>query len=166
MRAPNLFLIISWISVSCRLYTRTCILRSPWWDDLFVLLYPLVTTTGSIAVCSSVNHGLGKHFLTLTSIELIEFLKCFFVANAAYTSATTFIKLTLLFQYMRILDRGTRTYMIWVIVAIFTALWGIAFSFLLAWVPRIPVSEFWTQSSDGFCYGFGAKTPHETARHL
>jgi hypothetical protein len=33
------FLTLSWIFVCFRIYVRIRIVRSPWWDDLFVALY-------------------------------------------------------------------------------------------------------------------------------
>jgi len=36
---PIAFLVTSWICVTSRLYTRFYVIRSPWWDDLFVFLY-------------------------------------------------------------------------------------------------------------------------------
>lgn len=32
------FQLISWTCVLSRLYTRLAIIKSPWWDDLFVVL--------------------------------------------------------------------------------------------------------------------------------
>lgn len=78
------------------------------------------------------------------------------MANAAYTSSTTFIKLALLFQYLRVYERGTVMHRICIIVAIFTALWGAAYSFM-AWVPCFPVSAFWDITAEGRCYGFGSR---------
>lgn len=43
-------------------------------------------------------------------------------------------------------------------VAIFTGLWGFAYSFL-AWIPCFPVSAFWDISLDGRCYGYGSRVP-------
>ncbi|KAI1875455.1 hypothetical protein JX265_004513 [Neoarthrinium moseri] len=84
----------------------------------------------------------------------------FYVENATYCSSAAFIKLALLLQYLRIFDRGTSMYKITLGVTIFTALWGIAYS-VIAWVPCVPVSDYWDLYSDGKrCYGYGSHTPY------
>ncbi|ORY65963.1 uncharacterized protein BCR38DRAFT_456638 [Pseudomassariella vexata] len=152
------FLLFSWICVAGRLYTRVKIIRSPGWDDLFVVLYLFTTTAGTIAICLSVDHGLGQHVATLDPSTVMNYLKCFYVMNAAYVSSTTFIKLALMFQYLRIYDQATMMYRTCQAVTIFTALWGFAYSFI-AWVPCFPIWQFWTGDPGAQCYGYGSIIP-------
>ncbi len=81
-------------------------------------------------------------------------MKTFYVANASFIGAVTFIKLSLLFQYLRIYERGSpiHRFCVWLIVVI--SVWGIVFSFM-AWVPCFPVHGYWDQTADSRCYGFG-----------
>ncbi|KAI2470664.1 hypothetical protein F4781DRAFT_164982 [Annulohypoxylon bovei var. microspora] len=149
-------LIVSWICVVLRLYVRFRIVQAPGWDDLCVILYLLMVTAGSLAVCIAVTYGLGKHFLTLASWQSKGFLKTFYVGNATYVTATALIKEALLLQYLRVFERGifVRRFLIFLIV--FTALWGIAYSFL-AWVPCIPVADFWDNGGGPTCFGYGSQ---------
>ncbi|KXJ86588.1 hypothetical protein Micbo1qcDRAFT_110462, partial [Microdochium bolleyi] len=156
---PITFLSVAWICIVNRLYIRYFVVKSPGWDDFFVVLYAAMTTAGTAAIANSaVNHGFGEHFLSLGLETMNDFSKDFYVGNAAYTSATTFIKLALLLQYLRVFERGTRIHSLCVITAVITALWGLAFS-ILAWVPCWPVSDFWDAASANQCFGFGSKIP-------
>lgn len=90
--------------------------------------------------------------------HLADHKQLFYVANATYISATTFIKLSLLCQYLRIYERGSAIRLSCVFLIVTIGLWGAAFSFM-AWVPCFPVSAYWDVTPDappsGSCYGFG-----------
>ncbi|KAI0599508.1 hypothetical protein F4775DRAFT_113139 [Biscogniauxia sp. FL1348] len=153
------FMIISWIFVCLRLYVRFKVVRAPGWDDLCVILYLLTTTTGSIAICVAVRYGLGQHFLNLQPWQWEGYLQSFYVGNACYVSSATFIKEALLLQYLRVFERGyfiMRRLIVCVIV--FTALWGLAYS-VLAWMPCIPVWQFWVSDPGANCYAYGSPEP-------
>ncbi len=87
----------------------------------------------------------------------------FYILNASYTSSTAFIKLSLLFQYLRVVKRGTFTWKICVFLIIIISLWGFAFSFM-AWVPCFPIHKYWDYMMriPGKCYGFGISTDRTT----
>ncbi|KAH8885484.1 hypothetical protein GQ53DRAFT_695932, partial [Thozetella sp. PMI_491] len=151
-------LILSGLCVLARLYTRIRIVRAPGWDDALVGAYLLLTTASCIAVCLAPDYGLGSH-LALLSVDNVQgFLVLFYIANATYISSTTFVKLSLLCQYLRIYERGTAIRLSCVFLIVTIGLWGAAFSFM-AWVPCFPVSAYWDVSPDrppsGSCYGFG-----------
>lgn len=42
------FLVLTWLCVLFRFYTRFFIMKSPWWDDLFVLLSVVSPRPGSM----------------------------------------------------------------------------------------------------------------------
>ncbi|KAI1472158.1 uncharacterized protein F4812DRAFT_1488 [Daldinia caldariorum] len=151
-------IILSWICVCLRLYVRFKIVHAAGWDDLCVVLYLLTITAGSIAICLAVTYGLGKHFLQLESWQYKGFLKTFYVANATYVTSTALIKEALLLQYLRVFDRATFIRRFVVALIVFTALWGFAYSFL-AWVPCVPVHDYWSGKSDPYCYGYGSQSP-------
>ncbi|KAI2615322.1 hypothetical protein GGR54DRAFT_296453 [Hypoxylon sp. NC1633] len=151
-------MVLSWMCVCFRLYVRFRLVRALGWDDLCVGLYLLMVTTGSVAVCCSVPYGLGRHFLTLHPWEMKGFLQSFWVGNAAYVTSTALIKEALLFQYLRIFDRGVFVRRLLIFLIVFTALWGSAYSFL-AWVPCLPVADFWNEAEarEGICYAYGSE---------
>lgn len=76
--------------------------------------------------------------------------------------STALIKISLLLQYMRLYQRGTRLYNTCRGLAVFVSLWGIVYS-IIAWVPCVPVSDYWTvlheQDISGVkCYGYGSQS--------
>ncbi|KAH6659913.1 hypothetical protein BKA67DRAFT_641088 [Truncatella angustata] len=141
------FLVSSWLCVCGRLYVRIKIIREPGWDDLCVLLYALFTT-------------LGSHYLLLSADQMHIYLKMFYLCNASYCTATTFIKGALLLQYLRVFPRSSVIWRFTLGTAIFTAVWGLAYSFI-AWVPCFPVRSFWEAPADAKCYGYGSSIPSQ-----
>lgn len=74
--------------------------------------------------------------------------------------STALIKISLLLQFNRLYRRGTLLYNICYGFIIFIALWGVAYS-IIAWVPCVPVSDYWTFIYDKGatpvrCYGYGS----------
>ncbi|KAK0733137.1 hypothetical protein B0T26DRAFT_669574 [Lasiosphaeria miniovina] len=151
------FMALSWLCALPRLYVRLFVTHSPGWDDLFLTLYLLSTTLGSILLCLLTDWGLGKHWLTLSIPTMKGYLLRFWIANASYCMSTTLIKISLLFQYLRVFDKGLlRNVCISSIVLV--SLWGAAYS-VMAWTPCIPIHGFWDFfDADVTCYGYGART--------
>ncbi|KAI1499768.1 hypothetical protein F5X99DRAFT_266004 [Biscogniauxia marginata] len=155
------FMIFSWLCVILRLYTRFA-LRCPGIDDLLIVLFRASATVGSVSICLSFTNGFGEHILTIGEANIIAFQKKFYVSLVSYTISTTLMKLTLLTQYLRIFDRGTRERkFVWVMMVI-SGLWGVAFAFCAA-APCFPVTGFWNWTSPAVCYGFGSKAATEIA---
>ncbi|KAI0149552.1 hypothetical protein GGR57DRAFT_224734 [Xylariaceae sp. FL1272] len=157
---PSVIILISlaWICVLFRLYVRFWVVRAPGLDDLCVIAYLFSTTLVSVTVIVSLRFGLGKHFLLLDDWELHGFLKVYYAGNIGYTSSTCLIKLALLFQYLRVFDRGLfKRRAIQVLITI-TTLWGIAYT-LLTIIPCWPIYKFWTADPTAHCWGYGALTP-------
>ncbi|KAI9146870.1 hypothetical protein HJFPF1_13438 [Paramyrothecium foliicola] len=149
------FLVVTWVCVVFRIYTRLRVVYSPGWDDVFVFLLLISGTIGSGCIVALTNHGLGKHLLLTLPGDQIMYLKLFWIANATYCMSTTFIKLSLLFQYIRVFEKGRAERSLCVALIALTATWGMAYSFL-AWVPCIPVDSFFHWAQGGTCYGYGS----------
>ncbi|KAK3902460.1 hypothetical protein C8A05DRAFT_15485 [Staphylotrichum tortipilum] len=153
------FLVFSWVCSLLRLYTRFVILHTPGWDDFFVILTLISTTIGSIVLCILPDYGLGKPVATLTRAQLQEFLRVLYIGNLTYPLSTTFIKLALLLQYLRIFKPPSRTRVLckWMIALV--GAWGTAFT-LLRWIPCYPVRAYWDLSIERpHCWGFGSRNP-------
>ncbi|KAK9772331.1 hypothetical protein SCAR479_11031 [Seiridium cardinale] len=148
------FLICSWVCVLFRLYIRLRIIYAPGWDDALVLLFLLTGTANGIGICVASKYGLGQHLLLLSYDDMVGFLKSFYVANASYVMSTALIKASLLFQYLRIFDRG-RTRIVCIIVLIFTCLWGTAYM-LLAWFPCRPIYGYWNWAKSESCWAWAS----------
>lgn len=155
--------------------------RQPGWDDAFVTLAAAFNIVAQSTFLGSklsyisvlikkltnvgVKNGIGQHLITILS-TLPAAMKWFYVANAAYTSTTVCIKLSLLCQYLRLWKDGYRRH-ITVVLLILVALWGSAFQFL-AWFPCFPIKGFWDKGMDppANCYGFGYRTTDEAKATL
>ncbi|KAF2260098.1 hypothetical protein CC78DRAFT_571419 [Lojkania enalia] len=148
------FLIISWLAVALRLYTRLWIVRDPGLDDLFVTLSAICNTVATSFVLISVKYGLGRHFLYLPVPSMTKYFLFFYVENATYVTQTALIKISLLFQYLRIFKGGFMKWMSIAEIAII-GIWGFTFGFM-AWFPCFPVKGFWNRiTTHPTCYGFG-----------
>ncbi len=132
---------------------------------------------------TATESGLGEHFSTIGAANVIEFQKVcwkeeeisgtplvvtvsdeeklsqnFYVSMVSYNVSTTFTKLCLLSQYIRMFDRTNPLWRwCWGFLVV-AAIWGAAFIIIGA-VPCIPVSSFWHRGSGGHCYGFGSVDP-------
>ncbi|KAL5395152.1 hypothetical protein PMIN04_008225 [Paraphaeosphaeria minitans] len=151
------FLVLSVVAVGLRLYTRLHLVREPGWDDVFVAIAVLLNIVGQTTFLGGVKAGIGQHLIYILG-TLPTAMKWFYVANAAYTSTTVCIKLSLLLQYLRLFREGYRRTATLIFLAIVT-LWGGTFSFM-AWFPCFPVSGFWnkTMVPPATCYAFGYRT--------
>ncbi|KAH8883058.1 hypothetical protein GQ53DRAFT_831013 [Thozetella sp. PMI_491] len=152
------FWVLSWLAVSFRLYVRTRVVRSAGWDDLFVFLYLICGTIGSAALIVSIQFGTGQHLLLLTFGQVGRYLFTFYILNGFLTLAATFIKLSLLFQYLRIFERGTWPYRVSLTCLVFVSLWGTTFA-VLAFFPCTNISDFWYSPPTAHCWGYGSNVP-------
>lgn len=75
--------------------------------------------------------------------------------NACLNMAATFIKLSLLFQYLRIFEKGSWPYRAALGTIGLVSMWGIAYT-ILALFPCWPVSDFWYSPTGAKCWGYGA----------
>ncbi|KXH31130.1 hypothetical protein CSIM01_13441 [Colletotrichum simmondsii] len=104
----------------------------------------------------ALSNGLGQHFAGLGLIGMEAFIKTFYICNAAYCMATTFIKLALLSQYLTMFEFGSLSFRLTMIVAVVTAMWGLAYS-TIAWFPCDPVSSQWELTQPATArWGFGS----------
>lgn len=111
------------------------------------------------------ENGIGQHLIYVLGV-LPTAMKWFYVANAAYTTTTVFIKLSLLCQYLR-LFRHRYLRIVTIVLLVTISLWGAAFCFL-AWFPCSPVRGFWDKQMfpPAKCYGFGYRTTREAKNTL
>ncbi|KAI0472938.1 hypothetical protein GGR56DRAFT_676982 [Xylariaceae sp. FL0804] len=139
---------LSCLCVAFRLYTRLRTLRTPGWDDVFVFVYS-ITAIGSLAsVIHLANNGLGS---THPSFNL-EFVKAFYASYVSYTLGTWFIKISLLFQFLRMFDGGKTRVACLVMLGVVTV-WGLGFA-VTSVFPCWPPSVLWTPgASRASCWG-------------
>jgi hypothetical protein len=107
-----------------------------------------------------INEGLGKHLIYILNIFEPTMI-WYYVTSAAYVTTSVSIKLSLLFQYLRLFRGDYRRTLVLVLLVI-VALWGSVFTFM-SWFPCFPVSAYWNRYlvPSGKCYGFGYRTVEE-----
>ncbi|KAK0610714.1 hypothetical protein B0T17DRAFT_658465 [Bombardia bombarda] len=154
-------LITVWICVCLRLYTRFHVIRSPGWDDFFLILSLGFTSVCLIGVCTSVKSGLGRSGHRFVADEMVDFMHSVYVYGAAYHTSTGLVKISLLLQYLRICQPATVLHTACRISLGLVALWSLAYS-VMAWFPCMPVPVYWTAYYygaagmlylDSHCYG-------------
>ncbi|KAF2676194.1 hypothetical protein K458DRAFT_352169 [Lentithecium fluviatile CBS 122367] len=152
------FLIIASTAVSMRLYVRT---KQKLWgvDDLFVTLAIAAVAAGSTLTCLMPDDGLGLHFWTLDADIKIQYFKHVWASNVTYTASTTFIKLAILIQYLRLFEVQQRLArkLTWGLLAV-TSVWGLVY-ICLALFSCSPIAKNWHYLMPGKCIGWGSKDP-------
>ncbi|KAF6799461.1 hypothetical protein CSOJ01_12488 [Colletotrichum sojae] len=148
------FATFSWLCVGFRLYTRARLVRSMGWDDVFVICSLLSTISASTAISFGPRYGMGKHIYELSAQQVQNYLRTFYIANALYQMSTAFIKISLLFQYLRIFDQPCFLRRLCIGLIVFVSLWGLTYS-ILAWVPCWPIRAYWDWSvvAERWAYG-------------
>ena len=85
-----------------------------------------------------------------------------YIGNFAFPLSITFIKIALLFQYLRIFNKpGSRLALLCKVLIGVIILWGLALV-VINWVPCVPVQAFWDKSiTDAWCWGIGSRRLEE-----
>jgi hypothetical protein len=152
------FLITSTLSATWRLWIRLFVTHTPGWDDIFVVLAVLCNIGQAVGLFLACGHGLGQHFLLLGLDGMRGFIRTFYIANATYPMCSTFIKLALLFQYLRLFEKRSRLHILTIVTIIVVCAWGFSFTFV-SWVPCLPIKAYWDWNipdSQVTRYGFGS----------
>lgn len=98
---------------------------------------------------------MGHHIYLIPPGDISSFLICHYLDAATYNTSTALIKISLLFQYLRVFDRGSWDYRASQVLLIIIAAWGCVFAFL-AWFPCLPdPSSLWHRTGKG-CYASGS----------
>ena len=113
-----------------------------------------------IEICIMVHYGLGKHAALITPHQLEMVLLNQWVWGIGYAASAATVKLSLLFQYIRVYQPGMITYRCTQALLIVTALWGFALTFISTFVCFPSPSAFWKRQPRG-CYGFAATDINE-----
>ncbi|KAF1828952.1 hypothetical protein BDW02DRAFT_613550 [Decorospora gaudefroyi] len=160
------FLSLAFIALSLRLVVR--IRDRIWgWDDVFVVIAGTASFLGDVMICIMPQDGLGLHLWTLDGHHLTTYFKHIYTANIAYTASATCVKLSILFQYLRLFAEEAPSKpsgqwrlarrLTWLLIVI-TSSWGLSFV-LLALLACNPIAKNWYPFLSGKCIGWGSKDP-------
>ncbi|KAL8399772.1 hypothetical protein RB594_000255 [Gaeumannomyces avenae] len=147
--------VLSTLAILFRLYTRLVIVKNVGWDDVLLGIYMIFGVAQSILVFELTKHGWGMHITKMKLMTVMEFRHVFYYASGVYVVATTIIKLSLLFQYLRIPNLGKLYYRLLVATIVIISAWGIGFSVMI-WYPCSQVSQFWSSLGSDQCWFFGS----------
>ncbi|KAF2754681.1 hypothetical protein EJ05DRAFT_503633 [Pseudovirgaria hyperparasitica] len=160
-----LFNVLTWIAVALRVWSRIKPVKALYWDDLFVVLTSISTTIGTANACVEVRYGLGQHWKTLSTDEWEPYLFWTWLANPFLALSLTLVKLSVLFQYMRLCSgssfRVFRNVCVGLMVVV--SAWGIAYICLMIFACD-PIRAFWTADGPRKCIFFGSDNPDEKIR--
>ncbi|KAK1760320.1 hypothetical protein QBC47DRAFT_366878 [Echria macrotheca] len=160
------FIVFSWICALFRLYVRVFVVRTPGLDDFFMGLALVASTICSVVLCIAPDFGFGRSIYTLTEPEIEQMIKLMYIGNFPYPMSVTFIKIALLFQYLRIFKPGSGYYVLCKYLIVAIALWGAAFA-VIFWTPCIPLAAYWDFSiTDARCWGYGSHDLDEFMRYF
>ncbi len=91
--------------------------------------------------------------------DVRAYLELFYVLNINLNLAAAFIKLSLLYQYLRVFKRDTWPYRASIVGIVFVSLWGLVFV-ILALFPCAYVPDAWNLfAQNARCWGYGSQNP-------
>jgi len=135
------------LAVLLRLYTRCILLKSPAWDDAFVVLALALSIGNSVAQGLEVKDGFGKHVATLTPPQIVACLQALYASIIFYTLSLTCIKLSIIQLYLRVFASQAARRICFALFAIMIA-YGVegAFSGIFTCTP---IAFFWNSKIKG-----------------
>jgi len=119
----------------------------------------LVFTLLCICVGIAPKFGFGKHVEQLSPAQISKIILCQYLFGASYATSTATIKLSLLFQFLRVFPKNTLSYRFTQLVLILVAGWGFSMSFI-TWFPCFPTPSAWWNGTARGCYGIASPNLH------
>jgi len=135
------------LAVLLRLYTRCILLKSPAWDDLFVVLALAFSIGNSVAQGLEAKDGFGKHVATLTPPQIVACLQALFASILLYNLSLTCIKLSIIQLYLRVFAGRTSRRICQALFAIMVA-YGLEAT-ILGIFSCTPIAFFWNSKIKG-----------------
>ncbi|PSR76250.1 hypothetical protein BD289DRAFT_177500 [Coniella lustricola] len=152
MAVAIIAIVLGTISVALRLYTRRCVLKQIWLDDYFAVASWACLIAVTVSNFHSISTGLGSHMDEIPSSVLPAFLKDLWLGLVIYNIALVFLKLTLFFQFYRIIRstswHGLKIFNI--VVMCLIAGWQGAQVFVQIFAC-VPVERSWDSTVEGTC---------------
>lgn len=110
---------------------------------------------------AGIKYGTGRHFLLLKLGDVRNYLILFYVLNISLNFSTTFIKLSQLFQFLRLFEKGTWAHRASIGGIIVISIWGTVYT-LLSMFPCADISHAWNVlARDARCWAYASQNPDE-----
>ncbi|KZL74170.1 integral membrane protein, partial [Colletotrichum tofieldiae] len=146
------FLVLTWIAVPLRVYSKICLKREFIFDDKLLCLTQAIFTTYLVMSIMGVVHGQGRDATEITPEHRRIALQYFFSAELLYIITTILLKVCVGIFLLRIAIVPTH---IWIlrITLLVTFLFGTGYLILVGFQCR-PISKFWDESprSPSHCF--------------
>ncbi|POR35044.1 Uncharacterized protein TPAR_04763 [Tolypocladium paradoxum] len=144
-------LVLSWVSVGLRMYTRAVLTKSFQADDWLMLVAQLIFTLSCAFVLEGVERGLGQHNVAVpTDDDRVAALMWQAIATATYILDMMVIKLSIGIFLLRLSVGSVYKWILWVSLVVI-ALWSMGV-FLWDVFQCTPVEKQWDfRIQDGHC---------------
>jgi len=146
------FLVLSWVTVSLRCFTRLKIVKAFGLDDYLIVISLLVFTGFCGCQLAGIHYGIGRHNVDVAVPDLVQALKYQILCEILYFADTALIKLSVGFLLRRITPNSAKVYcnILYVSMVILT-LWSII-TFCIILFQCNPVYTAWDKrSGKGHC---------------
>ncbi|KZL88331.1 integral membrane protein, partial [Colletotrichum incanum] len=146
------FLVLTWIAVPLRVYSKIALKREFVFDDKLLCLVQAIFTTYLTMSIMGVAHGQGRDATEISPEDRRIALQYFFSAELLYIITTILLKVCVGILLLRIAIVPTHIWILRIILFV-TVLFGVGYLFLVGFQCR-PISKFWDQSprSPGHCF--------------
>ncbi|KAI2832666.1 hypothetical protein CBS147345_1418 [Aspergillus niger] len=143
------FMAFTSVVIALRVYVRTLLLRAWGADDVLMVIGTILTYGLSIASIVAAYYGVGKHYSDVHIEDQVPMFKCIWATRLLYVLGLCFIKLSLLWFYLRL---ETRRFMQWLVYSVIFIVLGVSISsFFVDTLSCIPPSKFWNSTKSGHC---------------
>ncbi|PYI09928.1 hypothetical protein BO78DRAFT_404454 [Aspergillus sclerotiicarbonarius CBS 121057] len=143
------FMAFTSVVIALRIYVRAVLLRAWGCDDVFMVIGTILTFGLSIASIVAASYGVGKHYADVPVEDRTPMLKCIWATRLLYVLGLGFIKLSLLWFYLRL---EARRYMKWLVYSVIFIVLGVSISsFFVDTLSCVPTSKFWDSAKPGHC---------------
>ncbi|KAK7442888.1 hypothetical protein Landi51_09436 [Colletotrichum acutatum] len=140
---------VAFLAVSIRVYTRIFVIRQFGMDDWASVFAFLLVLGCGLAVALNTRNGLGHHVYFLTSEQIQDYMRTFYVTIVFYNAALAGIKMTFLFQYYRVLA-VQKMKKVFIAAMVIVGAWSIS-QILVEIFICTPIPAFWDKTIDGKC---------------
>lgn len=139
-----LFLVLSWVTISLRVYVRAGMLKSFGMDDWAMVVTVLLFTVFLSCQLGGVMHGAGRHIWDLKPQDAEKALRFWYLAELFYVLSNCMLKIALGIFLLRVALKKAHIWIIRLLI-LGTLVFGTSYFFLILFQCN-PISQFWTVS--------------------
>lgn len=113
------------------------------WDDYMITFTVFSGVPGTVITSlGTIKNGMGRDIWTLSPATITEFVYWFYYMEWLYFLSLGFLKLSLLFFYLKIFPKRSVRIVLWATI-VYTVLWAVIFA-VVAVFNCSPISFYWT----------------------